>query len=309
MKIMKPFLKWVGGKTQIIDTIMESFPTTIVNYHEPFVGGGSVLLALLSRVRDGEIKVLKNIYASDSNKHLIQLFRVIQTSPEEFIKEMEYIIGQFIDASKNQNDNVPLTIRRNPSNLKEAQTCGEAFYYWIRKQFNNEHHNELIKATMFLFLNKTCFRGVHREGPNGFNVPFGHYKNPTIMDSSHIREISQLIQPVIFKEHSFEVSLAGSFDSGDFVYLDPPYVPESSKSFVGYNKNGFNLESHKKLFQICNELETRFLMSNSNAELVRNSFLSNRYTIHLIECRRSINSKNPESTTIEVLISNQISSQ
>jgi len=307
MTITKPFLKWVGGKTQIIDTIIDSFPTSITNYHEPFLGGGSVLLALLSYIRDGKIKVGKNIYVSDANKNLIQLFQVIQTRPNEFVKEIEFIINQFIDASKNQNNNIPLTIRRNPSNLNEAQSCGEAYYYWIRKQFNasSDGQNELTKSAMFLFLNKTCFRGVHREGPNGFNVPYGHYKNPTIMDSNHIREISRLIQPVIFRDQSFETSLCFPFESGDFIYLDPPYAPESANSFVGYNKTGFSLESHTKLFQLCHSLRVQFLMSNSNVDLVKDAFQSNRYDIKRIECKRSINSKHPESKTVELLISNQ----
>ncbi len=157
---------------------------------------------------------------------------------------------------------------------------------------------------MLLFLNKTCFRGVYREGPNGFNVPFGNYKNPSIIDERYIRKISVMIKDVVFSVSSFsEVKPA----TGDFVYLDPPYAPENETSFVSYTADGFNLENHQKLFGFCNDMDDKkikFLLSNSNVSLVRDAFIRDKYDIYVINCRRAINSKKPDSRAEELLISN-----
>ena len=154
---------------------------------------------------------------------------------------------------------------------------------------------------MLLFLNKTCFRGVYREGPNGFNVPFGHNKNVGIYDEDHLKEVSKLIEKVEFSCCSFEKALE-SMKEKDFVYLDPPYAPENSTSFVGYVEDGFSLDKHNQLFKLVKE-KTYFVMSNSDVKLVKDSFPSPTYKTKIISARRAINSKNPESKTNEVLIS------
>ncbi len=294
IQLYKPFLKWVGGKTQIIEELMDIFPLEINNYHEPFLGGGSVLLAFLSLVSQKIIKLNGKVYASDLNENLINLYITIRDNPEEFISELDKIVKEY---------------------NKESLDSSEEYYYKIRELYNNSEIS-ILKSALFLFLNKTCFRGMYREGPKGFNVPFGHYKNPEIFKASYILEISKLIKNVDFSVQSFEESLNETkLEKNDFIYLDPPYVPEKSTSFVDYTSDGFNLENHLKLFQLCKSLKEKnveFLMSNSDTELVKDFFLSktsedvkkDSFNIQKILCRRAINSKNPESTVYEVLVRN-----
>jgi DNA adenine methylase len=281
----KPFLKWVGGKTQIIDKLMEIFPKDIHNYYECFLGGGSVLLAVLS---NKEIKISGNIYAYDINYVLIELYNCIKNNPSKLLKELKEVI-------KNETDNL------------------EDYYYNIRDNYNRMYklvdeyemdEDSIYKlCSMFFYLNKTCFRGMYREGPNGFNVPYGNYKNPQIFDENHITNVSRLIQNVTFETRCFSEH-PSEINENDFVYLDPPYAPETSTSFVKYNEKGFPLENHKKLFKLCNDLNCKFVLSNACVPLVLDSFNENDYYIEKIDCRRSINAKNPGEKTKEVLIKN-----
>lgn len=296
---MKPFLKWVGGKTQILDSVLDLFPNDVQNYHEPFVGGGSVLLAFLEAVHSKRIILHGTVYASDLNSNLIALYTNVQSHCEDLIRELRVLETEFSACGDTD-------INRNAKTLEEALTSQESYYYWIRYRFNmlpTEERTTSHASAMMLFLNKTCFRGVYREGPHGFNVPFGHYKNPTVLDEDHLRAVSNLIKDVVFTCQSFVESLI-DLNENDFVYLDPPYAPESNKSFVGYTADGFDTDDHTTLFTLCNDMTTRFLMSNANVQLVRDSFPEDRYQVKIISCRRAIHSKNPESRTNEVLITN-----
>ena len=291
----KPVIKWVGGKTQIIDTVIDNFPTEITNYHELFLGGGSVLLALLQNIDNNKIKVSGSINAYDVNETLIYLYKNIQKKPKKVILEAMKIINIY-------NSIIGDVVDRKPKTISEAKTSQESYFYWIRSVFNNltqEEKNKPLGTAHFIFLNKTCFRGVYREGPNGFNVPFGHYKNPEIINEKHIHIIANMIKDVNFYCLSFEKSFE-KINENDFIYLDPPYAPENEKSFVGYTSSGFTLEQHKLLFSLCKKF--KFLMSNSNVDLVKDSFTDSKYTIKTVLCKRSINSKKPESKTNEVLI-------
>ena len=159
---------------------------------------------------------------------------------------------------------------------------------------------------MFIFLNKTCFRGVYREGPNGFNVPFGHYKSvPKIIDKNRLMKISKMFEKVEFICADFKESIKNCKPS-DFVYMDPPYVKETEKSFTGYTKDGFNIEQHTNLFNGIKKLDKRnckFLLSNSNVSFVNQTF--ENFKIDIVEAKRAIHSKKASSSkTQEVLISN-----
>lgn len=297
---MKPFLKWVGGKTQILQDVLDSFPREMVHYHEPFLGGGSVLLGFLERVKAGAITLKGTVYASDLNANLIHLYKNIQSHPEDLIREVKQILEEFAPLEGTE-------VNRKATTLEEAKTSKESYYFWIRTRFNALTPAEKATArgsAMLLFMNKTCFRGVYREGPRGFNVPYGNYKNPAVLEEDHIRAVSALLRDVVFNVAPFQVSLAAPAP-GDFVYMDPPYAPETTTSFVGYTADGFDEVSHTTLFNICAGLRTKgvaWCMSNAAVQKVREAFPAPDYSTQIISCRRAIHSKTPDAKTNEVLI-------
>jgi DNA adenine methylase len=300
--ITKPILKWVGGKTQILDKLIVEFPQEINNYHELFLGGGSVLLALLSYIKAGLIKMNGHINAYDLNEPLIYVYKNIQNNHQQLYDELQKLINDYNSCENGE-------INRKPMNINEAKEATENYYYWIRSQYNKLNSIEkktVIGSAMFIFLNKTCFRGVFRVGPKGFNVPYGHYNKPEIINKEHLAEIHDLIQNVKFNCSDFSKSL-NNLEDNDYVYLDPPYAPETDTSFVGYTENGFNIDNHNMLFKLIHQMtesNKKMMMSNSDVSLVRDNFANTKYNITSILCKRSINSKNPESKTKEVIIKN-----
>jgi len=292
---MKPLLKWVGGKTQILEKVLEKFPNKIVNYHEPFVGGGSVLLGVLNSKK---VKIEGTINVYDLNENLINFYNIIKTKPNEFVEMWKTLINDY-----NELPIETKNVNRKSETLNEAKLCRENYYYWCRKQFNDFKSEKKIElAVYFLFLNKTCFRGLYRVGPNGFNVPYGHYKTKIKITEHQILEFSQAISTVNFAVSDFSNLIVENPD--DFVYFDPPYVPETKKSFVGYQLGGFSQEQHERLFVICRSISCKFLLSNSDTDLVKDSFPSNEFNVTTLEVRRAINSKNPSSKTNELLVCN-----
>lgn len=301
-KLQKPFLKWVGGKTQIISKILSKFPLKMENYHELFLGGGSVLLSILTLEKMGIITINNKIYAYDLNKALINTYKQIKTKPLDVIKELNSLKNEFNKIEKNTEGQ-----RGKPKDISQStyKNSREHYYYWIRDKFNNGQKNTIQSASYFIFLNKTGFRGMYREGNNGFNIPYGLKDRktiPSIFNEKEIKEISSLIKDVNFSTMSFKNSIL-NVKKNDFVYLDPPYAPENEDSFVGYTNDGFSLETHKLLFNKIKEFDgIKFVMSNSKVDLVTKNFKN--FKCDDVIARRAINSKKPGSTTTEVIIYN-----
>ena len=300
MNIQKPFLKWVGGKSQIINKIIEKIPNELENYHELFLGGGSVLLAVLSLQKQGKINIKNKIYAYDINERLINVYKKIQSNKDELFELIQKI--------KTEYDSCPLLKEKwkkgtKVKNIEEAKTSKQHYYYWLRDRFNGVDINMLEDAALFIVINKLCFRGLYRESRNGFNVPFGNYKSPNVISKKELDNISELIKNVEFISCDFSSSIK-NIKEGDFVYLDPPYAPESETSFVNYTNNGFDLNMHKLLFKEIKKFGTKikFAMSNAKVDLVTENFTE--YSFDEFQARRAINSRNPADKTMEIIVYN-----
>lgn len=275
MSVAKPVLKWVGGKTQILESVLASFPKKFDNYFECFLGGGSVLIETLKLRKNGALEISGKLYASDINESLIGMYVNIRDRPRELIQELQSI-----------------------ANLGN----GSDYFYERRSEFNSIDDKTLIRASaLMIYLNKTCFRGLYREGPRGFNVQYGNYKAPFVPDEQNIMEVSRLVSDVVFSKRSWQSALTDA-GPGDFVYMDPPYVPETLTSFVGYSANGF--AEHQELFAKCIAADFKWVMSNSDTPLVRECF--SEYRVVEIRCKRNINSKNPGATTTELIVSSRM---
>ena len=211
------------------------------NYHELFLGGGSVLLAVLSLQKENKIVIRNKIYAYDINDRLINVYKHIQKNKDELF----YYVTKYISEYDSIKGDIVI---KKPLTIEESITSKKSYYYWVRNKFNHIEKISIECSAIFMFLNKTCFRGMYRESRNGFNVPYGHYKKtPTIITKLNLDNISNLIKDVEFIHSDFSKSIK-KIKKGDYVYLDPPYAPENETSFVGYTTNGFDLDTHKKLF-------------------------------------------------------------
>jgi DNA adenine methylase len=303
----KPLIKWVGGKTQILEKIIKKFPAEIENYYEPFVGGGSVLLALLNAHKQGTKRVTGTIHASDSNDGLIGFYRVVQNEPDSLLEYFDSLVAECPRFKRRPPVDKNAKKAKRPAHKKttqeEAQSSAEEYYYWKRDEFNaltKEEKQTPSGAAVFLFLNKTCYRGAYREGPEGCNIPYG-WEEATV-DGLLLRHLYELLQPVVFHTRSFSDLSPSVLAPGDFLYLDPPYVGSVHK----YTKEGFTDEDHEKLFRLCHEIKDKginLLMSNALDPFVQERFDSRMWTIDEIKCLRKIHPTNPAATEMEVLIS------
>jgi len=261
-KISQPFLKWVGGKRQIIPQIKKYMPENYNRYFEPFVGGGALFFDLEP----------KKAYINDINKILVSAYKNIKNHPYEIIKKLEDL--QKIFYEKNNEER-------------------KIYFYEIRDAFNNTEYNLFLKTSYMIFLNKTCYNGMYRENSKGkFNVPFGRYKNPKILDKENILAVSKLLTNTIITNCSFEKAVENA-ESGDFIYFDPPYHPLSiTSNFTSYSNGGFTKEDQLKLRDVFKDLDKRncfVMLSNSDTEFIREIY--EEFTQKTVSAARSINCK------------------
>ena len=265
-----PFLKWAGGKGQLLKIFEEHYPQRFGHYFEPFIGGGAVFFSLGAR----HPKLRASI--SDFNGELVNCYQVVRNHVDELITEL----------SSHQND--------------------PDYYYAMRARDTNSL-SEIERASRLIYLNKTCFNGLYRVNRSGqFNVPFGKYKNPRIVNETNLRNASKLLQRTHIGCGGFEAVLSRT-KSGDFVYLDPPYQPISTTSnFTSYTARAFSIEDQERLRDFCRELDRKgcmFMLSNSDNELIEN--LYSEFSTHRILASRAINCKgNRRGRITELLIRN-----
>lgn len=312
MENIIPVIKWVGGKTQILNDVFALFPKEISNYYEPFIGGGSVLFELLNKLEREEIKV-NNIYIGDLNKNLIDLYLTIKNNKDDLLKYLNKFKKKYEEAPVNdKTDEKRKKIVPYKTMKKNKETSKEHLYYFYRKVYNKLKMNNIRiikKAALFIFLNKTSFRGVYRENSSGlFNVPFGNYDKLEMFSTDNINKCSLLFNKynVNFVNTNFmSWKEKIEFDNRTFVYLDPPYYPENETSFTSYTADDFNKEQHTNLVNLCkfiNQKKGKFLLSNSDTKFIKDNLKN--FKIKTINCKRQINSKNPGATTNEILIYN-----
>ncbi len=295
MDVVRPFVKWAGGKGSLIPQITKYYPFELKNgriekYVEPFVGGGAVLIDILQKYE------VQEAYAFDINKDLINCYNVIKFNVEDLIQKLEKKEKEFLSLDNEKRKN---------------------YFYDVREEYNSyvlDAEPNVKRASEFIFLNRTCFNGLYRVNRNGkFNVPFGKYKNPTICDSSNLRNLSKLIKDVLFEYGDYKKS-EEIIDRNTFVYFDPPYRPLSDTSgFTSYTKEDFNDEKQKELAEYFNLLSTRnakLMLSNSNPKNVdsNDNFFEDIYrgfNINEVSAKRMINSNSEGRGEIsELLITN-----
>jgi len=258
--LAQPFLKWAGGKRQLVSKLREHVPRKYELYFEPFVGAGALLFDLQPR----------EALINDANKELINCYQVIKEDPEGLIAHA----------------------REHPHT--------KTHFYKLRSLDRKPDFSSLSpleRASRIIFLNKTCYNGLFRVNSQGqFNVPFGNYRNPAIVDDVVIRAVSRYLNEakINISNCDFDEALSGA-GAGDFVYLDPPYDPLSdTSSFTGYNVINFDQEQQRRLKAACDDLHSRgcmVLQSNSATEFIRGLYSdTSKYTLVEVDANRNINS-------------------
>ncbi|ACX73439.1 DNA adenine methylase [Methanocaldococcus vulcanius M7] len=287
---IKPFLKWAGGKTQILSQIDENLPNDlkegkIKKYIEPFVGAGAVLFYLLQKYK------FKDVVINDNNEDLCLCYKIIKNDVDGLIDELLSLKNEFIKLSDKK--------RRE-------------FYYNVRDEFNKNKNkddsDEVKRVAQFIFLNKTCYNGLYRVNKKGeFNVPYGRYKNPKIFNEENLKNVSKLLKNVKILCGDFEI-VDEYVDDKSFVYFDPPYKPLNKTSyFTAYTKYKFNDSDQIRLAEFYKKLDKRgakLMLSNSyNVEFFEN--LYNGFNIKKVVAKRMINCKGTGRSNIyELLILN-----
>ncbi len=274
-----PFVKWAGGKRQLLPQIKERMPEKFYNYYEPFVGGGAVTFELLPA----------NALINDINKALINAYKQICNAPEEFLIAVNKLDEEMLG--------------------KRTAVLGKEYYYSLREHYNDklmraEYDAEL--AALFVFINKHCFNGLYRVNGKGlFNVPYNNSRR-TSVDNDVIMAISEYLQGVTIIDGDFE-SACEDAKKGDFVFIDSPYAPLNPTSFESYTKEGFDIESHKRLAMLFDELTTRgcyCMLTNHNTDLINELYGNKGYRMDVVSVKRMINSDASNRVGEEVIICN-----
>ncbi len=269
-KPCRPFLKWAGGKANLLKSLQPRIPATYGKYFEPFVGGGALFFA--TRPTQAVL--------SDVNGELMNLYRVIKDQVEALIE----------DLGKHRYE--------------------KEYFYSVRNiDRDPEYQNwsDVERASRLIYLNKTCFNGLFRVNSKGyFNTPFGRYVNPKILDADNLRACALALSHAEIRTGEFEC-IEQSLEPDDFIYLDPPYVPISpTANFTGYSKEGFDLTMQTRLLEFCRRLNAkkiRFMLSNSSAPWVVESY--REFSIEFVSVPRAINSKaDGRSNVQEILVTN-----
>jgi len=272
----KPFVKWAGGKRQLLHELIKRLPGKITGYFEPFIGGGALFWALHQQVSAFAYQPC----IGDFNEELINAYQVIKEKPLVLIEQLKHFINT------------------------------EDFYYKVRAWDRCESYaqrSSVEKAARFIFLNKTGFNGLYRVNrSNQNNVPFGWYKNPTIVDKKNILACSKLLQHTDIYQGDFE-AIASKVKAGNFVYLDPPYIPLTATSdFTAYTSDGFDLTMQQRLKEFCDYLTQKrvnFMLSNSSSPLVYK--LYEHYHIDEVLAQRAINADGERrGKVVELIIKN-----
>lgn len=290
--LAKPFIKWVGGKSQLLEEIREKYPSKIEKYCEPFVGGGAVLFDVLSRFQTKEVLI------NDINKELINTYSQIKNNCEVLISQLSEIQAIYKTHTTEEN---------------------KEFFYEKRTRYNELKTKEndvanIEKAVLFIFLNKTCFNGLYRVNSKGlFNVPFNNAKNPLLCDEANLRNCSKLLKNVQMTVGDYS-KCKDFIDGNTFVYIDPPYRPLSQTSaFTSYSENGFSDKEQIELKNFITEISDKgamVLASNSDPKNAdeNDSFFDELYShfeIRRVSASRMINSNAKKRGAInELLISN-----
>lgn len=293
-KTAKPFLKWAGGKTQLIDKIKESIPKhfkgTPFTYIEPFVGSGAVLFWILNEFPNIERAVINDI-----NVDLINTYKTIASHPKELISILNILQNEYHE-------------------LDEKEDKRKEYYYQKRAKYNTRNNSQIDHAALFIFLNRTCFNGLYRVNrKNEFNVPIGSYKKPMICDRENILAVSEALKKVDILCGDFEQTLPFATENTLF-YFDPPYKPLSeTSSFNSYSKDDFNDQEQIRLRDYCLKLDRlnhTWILSNSDVKgkNKNDNFFDDLYAdfnIQRVDAKRSINA-NPEKRgkLTELLITN-----
>lgn len=295
MKIAKPFLKWAGGKTQLITNIEKSLPKGKINsnftYIEPFVGSGAVLFWMLNNFPNMGKAVINDI-----NEDLINTYKIIASEPKQLIALLD-------------------TFQREYHALENNLEEKKEYYYQKRSLYNTRSQSNIVQAALFIFLNRTCFNGLYRVNKkNEFNVPIGSYKKPMICDAENLIAVSKALQKVEILCGDYEQTLDYVTENTLF-YFDPPYKPLSNtSSFNSYAKDEFNDTEQIRLRDFCHKLDVlnhTWILSNSDVKgkNINDNFFDDLYAnfnIQRVEAKRSINA-NPQKRgkLTELLITNQ----